>query len=118
MSTGLFAPFQPGDLTLANRLVMAPMTRNRAGEDGVVPPMMAAHYRDRAGAGLIITESTPVSPQAIGYPFTPGSTPARRPRPESGPAGLRPGLAERAARVSRWPARACGTGQAQSRWRA
>ena len=72
MSADLFAPCQLSDLTLANRLVMAPMTRNRAGEDGTVPPMMAAHYRDRAGAGLIITESIPVSPQAIGYPFTPG----------------------------------------------
>jgi N-ethylmaleimide reductase len=72
MSVDLFAPYQLGDLTLANRFVMAPMTRNRADENGVVPPMMAAHYRDRADAGLIITESTPVSPQAIGYPFTPG----------------------------------------------
>jgi N-ethylmaleimide reductase len=72
MSADLFAPCQLGDLTLANRLVMAPMTRNRAGEDGVVPPMMTAHYRDRAGAGLTITESATVSPHAIGYPFTPG----------------------------------------------
>jgi N-ethylmaleimide reductase len=72
MSADLFAPGQLGDLTLANRLVMAPMTRNRAGEDGVVPAMMTAHYRDRAGAGLIITESATVSPQATGYPFTPG----------------------------------------------
>jgi N-ethylmaleimide reductase len=61
-----------GDLALANRLVMAPLTRNRATETGVVPPMMVAHYRERADAGLIITESTPISPQAIGYPFTPG----------------------------------------------
>jgi N-ethylmaleimide reductase len=58
MSADLFAPCQLGDLTLANRLAM--------------PPMMTAHYRDRAGAGLIITESATVSPQAIGYPFTPG----------------------------------------------
>ncbi len=72
MSADLFAPCQLGDLTLANRLVMAPMTRNRAGEDGVVPPMMTSHYRDRAGAGLTITESATVSPHAIGYPFTPG----------------------------------------------
>jgi N-ethylmaleimide reductase len=43
VSADLFAPCQLGDLTLANRLVMAPMTRNRAGEDGVVPPMMTAH---------------------------------------------------------------------------
>jgi hypothetical protein len=45
---------------------------NRADENGAVPPMMVTHYRDRADAGLIITESTPASPRAIGYPFTPG----------------------------------------------
>lgn len=62
-------------MALANRLVMAPMTRNRAAEDGTVPPMMVAHYRERADAGLIITESVPVSPQAVGYPLTPGIYP-------------------------------------------
>ena len=72
MSADLFRPYQLGDLALANRLVMAPMTRNRATESGVVPPMMVAHYRQRADAGLIITESVPVSAQAVGYPFTPG----------------------------------------------
>jgi N-ethylmaleimide reductase len=72
MSVDLFRPYQMGDLVLANRLVMAPLTRNRATENGVVPPMMVAHYRQRADAGLIITESTPISPQAVGYPFTPG----------------------------------------------
>ncbi|WP_193369400.1 alkene reductase [Pelagibius marinus] len=72
MAADLFAPVQLGDLTLANRLVMAPMTRNRAGADGVVPPLMAAYYQQRASAGLIVTESAPVSAQAIGYPFTPG----------------------------------------------
>ena len=72
MSVDLFRPYQMGDLALANRLVMAPLTRNRATENGVVPPMMVAHYRDRADAGLIITESVPVSRQAVGYPFTPG----------------------------------------------
>jgi N-ethylmaleimide reductase len=72
MPADLFGPYQMGDLALANRFVMAPLTRNRATGDGAVPPMMAAHYRERAGAGLIITESTPVSPQAIRYPYTPG----------------------------------------------
>lgn len=72
MSADLFEPFQLGDLTLANRLVMAPMTRNRADENGVVPPMMATYYQQRASAGLVITESTPVSPEGVGYPFTPG----------------------------------------------
>ncbi len=68
----LFESFQLGDITLPNRMVMAPMTRNRADANGIVPPMMVAYYKQRASAGLIITESTPVSPQAIGYPFTPG----------------------------------------------
>lgn len=71
MTSILFDSFQLSDLMLANRMVMAPMTRNRADENGVATPMMATHYRQRASAGLIITESSPVSPQAIGYPFTP-----------------------------------------------
>lgn len=72
MPQDLFAPFDLAGLKLANRLVMAPMTRNRAEADGSVPPLMATHYRQRATAGLIIAESTTVSPQAVGYPFTPG----------------------------------------------
>lgn len=72
MTAKLFDSFQLGDLMLANRMVMAPMTRNRADANGVATPMMVIHYRQRASAGLIITESSPVSPQAIGYPFTPG----------------------------------------------
>ena len=51
---------------------MAPMTRNRAAEDGVPTPMMAEYYAQRAEAGLIITESTQVSPQGRGYPGSPG----------------------------------------------
>jgi len=72
MSAGLFEPFQLGDLTLANRIVMAPMTRNRADENGIVTPMMVTYYQQRASAGLIVTESAPVSRDGIGYPFTPG----------------------------------------------
>lgn len=72
MPADLFEPFHLGDLTLANRMVMAPMTRNRAGRDGVVPPMMVAYYQQRAGAGLSVTESAPVSAGGVGYPFTPG----------------------------------------------
>jgi N-ethylmaleimide reductase len=72
MPEPLFAPFQLGDLMLANRMVMAPMTRNRADRSGVAPPMMATYYQQRASAGLIITESAPVSAEAVGYPFTPG----------------------------------------------
>ncbi len=72
MAVNLFDTFQLGDLMLANRMIMAPMTRNRADVNGVATQMMATYYRQRASAGLIITESSPVSPQAIGYPFTPG----------------------------------------------
>ncbi|MCK7614654.1 alkene reductase [Roseibium sediminicola] len=72
MAADLFSSISMGDLTLANRIVMAPMTRNRALPDGRPSPMMARHYADRASAGLIISESAPVSPRAVGYPFTPG----------------------------------------------
>lgn len=68
----LFEPFALGDLTLANRIVMAPLTRNRAGA-GLVPGALAAtYYAQRASAGLIITEATQVSAQAQGYQDTPG----------------------------------------------
>jgi 2,4-dienoyl-CoA reductase-like NADH-dependent reductase (Old Yellow Enzyme family) len=61
-----------GDLSLGNRLVMAPMTRCRADEQNVPTAPMAEYYRLRAGAGLIITEGVPVSPQGVGYPRVPG----------------------------------------------
>ena len=72
MSDSLFSPFTLGDLNLANRMIMAPMTRNRADDDGIAGPMMAAHYGQRASAGLIISESSPVSSEGVGYPYTPG----------------------------------------------
>lgn len=72
MTADLFEPFQLGDLTLANRMVMAPMTRNRADGNGIAPSLMVTYYQQRAGAGLIVTESAPVSPRGVGYPFTPG----------------------------------------------
>jgi N-ethylmaleimide reductase len=50
MSESLFAPFQLGSLTLANRMVMAPMTRNRADRSGVAPLLMATYYQQRASA--------------------------------------------------------------------
>lgn len=69
----LLTPCQLGALQLRNRVVMAPLTRCRADNPGYVPnEMMAAHYAQRAGAGLIISEGTIVSPQGRGYPFTPG----------------------------------------------
>ncbi|MFK7698145.1 alkene reductase [Pseudomonas caspiana] len=68
----LFEPYLLGDLTLNNRVVMAPLTRNRAGA-GLVPGELAAtYYAQRASAGLIITEATQVSAQAQGYQDTPG----------------------------------------------
>ena len=71
----LFDPIQVGAWTLPNRVVMAPLTRNRA--PGQVPtPLMATYYAQRAqrdqGAGLIITEATPVCPEGHGYADTPG----------------------------------------------
>jgi N-ethylmaleimide reductase len=68
----LFAPFQLGPLLLPNRVVMAPMTRNRAGAGNVPTALNAEYYEQRASAGLIVTEATQVSPQGVGYPGTPG----------------------------------------------
>lgn len=74
MSTSLlFTPFKVGALTLPNRLVMAPMTRSRAQNTGKVPtPSAAIYYAQRATAGLIISEGSQISPQAVGYIDTPG----------------------------------------------
>jgi N-ethylmaleimide reductase len=68
----LFSPYQLGDLALANRLVMSPMTRSRALEGNAPNPLAATYYAQRASAGLIITEATQVSPQGVGYIRTPG----------------------------------------------
>jgi N-ethylmaleimide reductase len=68
----LFAPLQLGTLFLPNRVVMAPMTRNRAGPGNAPTALNAAYYAQRASAGLIITEATQISPQGLGYPGTPG----------------------------------------------
>lgn len=68
----LFQPYTLGSLTLRNRFVMAPLTRNRAGA-GLVPSELAAtYYAQRASAGLLITEATQISAQAQGYQDTPG----------------------------------------------
>lgn len=68
----LLTPFTIGNIELENRMVMAPMTRNRAGEGDVPTKLMAEYYKQRAGAGLIITEASQISPQGMGYPATPG----------------------------------------------
>jgi N-ethylmaleimide reductase len=67
----LFDPVQAGDLRLANRIVMAPLTRNRA-PDAIPTPLMTEYYTQRATAGLIITEATAISHQAQGYADVPG----------------------------------------------
>jgi 2,4-dienoyl-CoA reductase-like NADH-dependent reductase (Old Yellow Enzyme family) len=67
----LFDPIQLGDLQLANRIVMSPLTRCRA-EDRVPNDLMVEYYRQRASAGLILTEATAVDPMGVGYPNTPG----------------------------------------------
>ncbi len=68
----IFSPFTLGPLELLNRVVMAPMTRNRAGRGNVPGPLNATYYAQRASAGLIISEATQISPQGVGYPGTPG----------------------------------------------
>ena len=73
MTQQLLTPVRLGALELKNRVVMAPLTRCRTDNPGYVPTEMTArYYAQRASAGLIISEGTIVSPQARGYPFTPG----------------------------------------------
>ena len=68
----LFQPLKMGALALPNRVVMAPLTRNRAGPGNVPQALNVEYYRQRAGAGLIITEATQICPEGVGYPNTPG----------------------------------------------
>ncbi|BAU76341.1 alkene reductase [Metapseudomonas furukawaii] len=68
----LFDPIKIGDLELANRIIMAPLTRCRADEGRVPNALMAEYYTQRASAGLIISEATAVTPMGVGYPDTPG----------------------------------------------
>ena len=70
--TQIFEPYDLGPVTLANRIVMAPLTRNRAAAGLIPGPHAAEYYAQRATAGLIIAEATQVSPQAQGYQDTPG----------------------------------------------
>jgi N-ethylmaleimide reductase len=72
MQTDLFTPVQLGRYTLVNRMVMAPLTRNRAGAGNVPQSMNVEYYRQRASAGLIISEGSQISPTAVGYLGTPG----------------------------------------------
>ena len=69
----LFQPVKLGDLTLPNRIAMAPLTRNRAIEPNTVPsPLAPTYYSQRASAGLLITEASQISQQGQGYVWTPG----------------------------------------------
>jgi N-ethylmaleimide reductase len=72
MTQDLFSPVTLGSIALKNRMVMAPLTRNRAGAGGVPQAINVEYYHQRASAGLIITEATPISPMAHGYPALPG----------------------------------------------
>ena len=70
--TDLFSPVKLGSIALSNRMVMAPLTRNRAGEGGVPQDINVTYYAQRASAGLLISEATPISPMGHGYPLLPG----------------------------------------------
>lgn len=72
MTQDLFSTVSLGTLQLQNRIVMAPLTRNRAGANGVPQSINAIYYAQRASAGLIITEATPICAMAHGYPGLPG----------------------------------------------
>ena len=68
----LLAPLTLGALRLPNRVLMSPMTRGRARANGTTPPMVAEYFQQRSSAGLMMTDATMVSPQAVGYLNSPG----------------------------------------------
>lgn len=70
--SALLKPLNIGNLTLKNRIIMAPLTRARASEGRVPNELMAEYYKQRSGAGLIITEATSITPMGVGYENTPG----------------------------------------------
>jgi N-ethylmaleimide reductase len=70
--TSLFDPIRLGAVLARNRILMAPLTRARSTMDHVPTPMMVDYYRQRAGAGLILSEATGISPQGLGWPYAPG----------------------------------------------
>ena len=71
-SSKLFEPYRLGAITLSNRVVMAPLTRNRAASGFVPGPLAAEYYGQRASAGLLVTEASQISQQGQGYQDTPG----------------------------------------------
>ena len=72
MTPTLLEPIRIGAWELRNRIVMSPLTRCRASAGRIPNAMMAEYYRQRASAGLIISEATAISPMGVGYPDTPG----------------------------------------------
>ena len=70
--SSMFEPVTLGAVTLRNRIVMAPLTRSRAGDARVPNDLMVEYYRQRAGAGLILSEATSIMPMGVGYEATPG----------------------------------------------
>lgn len=70
--TSLFDPLAAGALALPNRILMAPLTRARGTRGHVPTPRMVDYYRQRAGAGLIISEASPISVEGAGWPYSPG----------------------------------------------
>ncbi|GAB4418783.1 MAG: alkene reductase [Bacteriovoracaceae bacterium] len=72
MQNILFQPLKAGELELKNRIVMSPLTRQRAGKSRMPNDLMAEYYAQRASAGLIITEATSITPMGVGYVDTPG----------------------------------------------
>ncbi len=68
----LFTPLTLGALTLPNRIIMAPLTRSRAGAERIPNDLMANYYAQRADVGLILSEATSVTPMGVGYADTPG----------------------------------------------
>ncbi|WP_423143133.1 alkene reductase [Parablastomonas sp. CN1-191] len=72
MHEALFQPIRYGAIEAPNRIVMAPLTRGRADKAGVPSDLMIEYYRQRAGAGLIISEGTGISVEGLGWPFAPG----------------------------------------------
>lgn len=70
--TDLLSPIHYGSIASANRFVLAPLTRNRAGSGNVPTDLVATYYAQRASGGLLITEATQILPEGQGYPNTPG----------------------------------------------
>ena len=68
----VLSPIQFGPYTLPNRMMLAPLTRNRAGKGNVPQSINVEYYTQRASAGLIVSEASQISPQGVGYPSTPG----------------------------------------------